>query len=201
MVFRVQNWKWILAAALAGAVMSSSPGAAGPRDNLIGRGSHLIDLNLGYGRWLTDGAPKGSFGFGIGFLYFPSEAGAVGVDVTSDRLGEVPSSIPGETINLELTSILVQGLIHPPTGALVPYVGAGAGPYFFRSSVEGESESGTHWGVMGRAGVRMVAWRPMLGLDLRHHWVFIDPKEHMDFAAGRKLTRFLSLKATISLLF
>ena len=168
---------------------------------LLGRGSHLIDLNFGYGRWLEPGAPGGSFGFGAGLLHFTSDMTAVGVDITADRLGQRATTPGAQPANLEWVSVLAQGMVHPPERLVTPYVGVGAGPYFFRSSVAGDGQAGTHWGAMARAGVRMVGWSPTVGLDFRHHWVFLDPHDAGGPAPGKSVTRSMSLKMTLSFLF
>ena len=187
-----------LSLAMAGAP-AAEPAAA--PEMLLGRGSHLIDLNLGYGHLAAPGAPGGSFGFGVGFLHFPSDMTALGVDVTADRLGRRAPALGKAPADLELVSVLAQGLIHPPQRIATPYVGVGAGPYFFRSSISGDGRTGTHWGAMARAGVRMVGWRPILGLDFRHHWVFLNPDDTGGPAPGKKVVRSLSLKMTLSFLF
>jgi hypothetical protein len=168
---------------------------------LIGRGSHILDVNLGYGRWLDSHAPPGSFGFGVGFLHFTSDYSAVGVDVTADRLGETAAAPGQEAENLELVSVLAQGVVHPPEKALTPYVGVGTGPYFFRSSGTNTDQAHTHWGVMARTGFRMVNWRPIVGVDYRYHWIMLDPGDPASPAPGHSVTHAMSLKLTMSFLF
>jgi hypothetical protein len=178
-----------------------APAASADSSLLIGRGSHIIDVNLGYGRWLDSSAPPGSFGFGVGYMSFTSDFAAVGVDVTADRLGERTPAPGQESENLELVSVLAQGLVHPPARNLTPYAGIGVGPYFFRSSGQNSDEARTHWGVMGRTGFRMVNWRPIVGLDYRYHWIALDPQDPASPAPGKSMTHAMSLKLTFSFLF
>jgi len=190
-----------IAASACLALAGWSPIASADSSLLIGRGSHLIDVNLGYGRWLDSGAPPGSFGFGVGYMNFTSDYAAVGVDVTADRLGE-RTPVPGhEPENLELVSVLAQGLVHPPAKNLTPYVGVGTGPYLFRSSSESTDEQKTHWGIMGRTGFRMVGWRPIVGVDYRYHWILLDPGDPASPSPGKSVTHSMSLKLTLSFLF
>jgi hypothetical protein len=191
-----------MAAAACLALAGHAPTASADSSSLlIGRGSHIIDVNLGYGRWLDAGAPPGSFGFGVGYMSFTSDYSAFGVDVTADRLGE-RTTVPGQAVeNLELVSVLAQGLVHPPAKNLTPYVGIGTGPYFFRSSAHDSDEQKTHWGIMGRTGFRMVGWRPIVGLDYRYHWIVLDPQDPASPAPGKSMTHAMSLKLTFSFLF
>src|SRR5262249_11978708 len=52
------------------ALAAQAPVASADSSLLIGRGSHIVDVNVGYGRWLDSGAPPGSFGFGVGYMRF-----------------------------------------------------------------------------------------------------------------------------------
>src|SRR5262249_15438682 len=134
-------------------------------------------------------------------LHFTSDYAAVGVDVTADRLGEKTPGPGQEPQNLELVSVLAQGLVHPPEKTLTPYLGIGAGPYFFRSSGPTTDQSKTHWGVMARTGFRMVNWRPIVGVDYRYHWIMLDPGDASSPAPGQSVTHAMSLKLTMSFLF
>ena len=183
------------------ALAARAPVACADSSLLIGRGSHIIDVNLGYGRWLDSGAPPGSFGFGVGYMNFTSDYAAVGVDVTADRLGERVPQGSNQAENLELVSVLAQGLVHPPAKNLTPYVGVGTGPYILRSSGESTDEQKTHWGIMGRTGFRMVGWRPIVGLDYRYHWILLDPGDPASPSPGKSVTHAMSLKLTLSFLF
>jgi hypothetical protein len=168
---------------------------------LVGRGSHIVDVNFGYGRWLDSGAPPGSFGFGVGYMHFTSDYAAVGVDLTADRLGQLAAQPGHEAENLELVSVLAQGLVHPPSKNLTPYVGVGTGPYFFRASGQTTEQAKTNWGFMGRTGFRMVGWRPIVGLDYRYHWIMLDPQDPASPSPGKSVTHAMSLKLTLSFLF
>src|SRR5436190_1334730 len=137
------------------ALAARAPIACADSSLLVGRGSRIVDVNFGYGRWLDSGAPPGSFGFGVGFLHFTSDYSAVGVDLTADRLGQLAARPGHEAENLELVSVLAQGLVHPPAKNLTPYIGVGTGPYFFRSSGQTTEQAKTNWGFMGRTGFRM----------------------------------------------
>lgn len=183
------------------ALAARAPIAGADSSLLIGRGSHIIDVNLGYGRWLDSHAPPGSFGFGVGFLQFTSDYTAVGVDVTADRLGQKTPEPGQEPENLELVSVLAQGVVHPPEKTLTPYAGLGTGPYFFRSSAQTTDQAKTHWGVMARTGFRMVNWRPIVGVDYRYHWIMLDPGDPASPVPGKSVTHAMSLKLTMSFLF
>lgn len=192
-------------AALALAATLSRPALVGAQtsggSSMLGRGSQFIEINAGFGRWLESGAPDGSFGFGAGYTYFPTSVASVGIDVTSDGLGELRDQKGDAPVNLDLTSVLAQGTLHGPAHFLAPYAGIGGGAYFFRSSVAGQSDVRTHWGAMARAGFRVVGWRPVLGIDARYHWVFLDPDEELEFAPGGRYTSFVSTKLTLSWIF
>lgn len=183
------------------ALAARAPVACADSSLLVGRGSHIVDVNFGYGRWMDSGAPPGSFGFGVGYMHFTSDYSAVGVDLTADRLGEREAQPGQEAQNLELVSVLAQGLVHLPAKNLTPYVGVGTGPYFFRSSGETTEHAKTNWGIMGRTGFRMVAWRPIVGLDYRYHWILLDPQDPASPSPGKSVTHAMSLKLTFSFLF
>jgi hypothetical protein len=183
------------------ALAARAPIACADSSLLVGRGSHIVDINLGYGRWLDSGAPPGSFGFGVGYMHFTSDYAAVGVDLTADRLGQLTAQPGHEAQNLELVSVLAQGLVHPPAKNLTPYVGVGTGPYFFRSSGQTTDQEKTNWGFMGRTGFRMVGWRPIVGLDYRYHWILLDPQDPASPSPGKSVTHAMSLKLTLSFLF
>jgi hypothetical protein len=189
----------VLAATVA--LAARAPTASADPSLLVGRGSHIIDVNLGYGRWLESSAPAGSFGFGVGFLSFTSDYSAVGVDVTADRLGQRTPEPGQEAQDLELVSVLAQGMVHLPAKNLTPYVGIGTGPYFFRASGQTSEQTKADWGVMGRAGFRMVGWRPIVGLDYRYHWIKLDPNDPESPAPGKSVTNAMSVKLTFSFLF
>jgi hypothetical protein len=134
-------------------------------------------------------------------MHFTSDYAAVGVDVTADRLGQLAAQPGQEDQNLELVSVLAQGLVHPPAKNLTPYVGVGTGPYFFRSSGQTTDQEKTNWGFMGRTGFRMVGWRPIVGLDYRYHWILLDPQDPASPSPGKSVTHAMSLKLTLSFLF
>ncbi|HKA24589.1 MAG TPA: hypothetical protein VKF80_06395 [Candidatus Eisenbacteria bacterium] len=193
--------RFALAAVPCLGLVTQAPIASADPSLLIGRGSHIVDVNFGYGRWMDPHAPSGSFGFGVGFLTFTSDFAAVGVDVTADRLGQRTPEPGKEAEDLELVSVLAQGMVHPPAKNLTPYIGVGTGPYFFRSSAQNTDQAKTNWGIMGRTGFRMVGWRPIVGLDYRYHWIMLDPGDATSPAPGKSVTHAMSVKLTLSFLF
>ncbi len=169
----------------------------------FGPGSQLVDINMGYGKWLEANAPGGSFGFGVGYQYFLTSVASVGFDITADQLGEVKRADGSDPFDMEVVSFLTQVTFHARGRSLIPYVGVGAGPYLFHTTTAREESSlNSRWGVMGRTGLRIVAIRPVIGLDARYSWVFLDPSDtESSFTPGETSAQFLSVKMTLAWMF
>jgi hypothetical protein len=161
-------------------------------------GTQLIDVSLGYGRWLNQSASSGAYGFGAGYHYFLTSVVSVGLDVSADQLGKVQPSNGGEEFDFQAISLSTQLTFNGRGRTVSPYVAAGAGPYILHTETEGEQRLTPRWGFSGRAGVRVVGMRPVLGVDAKYALVLLNPENDIGVAQGESATSFLSFRATLS---
>ena len=194
----------LLAAVLTGAV---SAGNASAQDD----GSHdlkpyypgtsILELGVGYGRWIDSNAPSGSFGFGAIYHYFLSTVVATGFNISADQLGEITPEDGSDPFRFRLASFLGQVGFHYPGQTFSPYVAFGGGAYLLNAGGESEGSLQSRWGWMARTGFRMVGWSPIPTLDARYSYVPLNSETDLGLPGNPSSIQTISVKAGLSWLF
>ena len=163
----------ITVAVLAIAVSASTTFAQGTRP-------YLMMAQAGYTRLSESDAPSGSFGVGGGLSYMWRPDMAIGGEVSYFNFGS--EDVSGLNMESSLSAIPVTGQVAyyvPTESNFMPYIGAGAGLYNLRASVEGpgvdESKNSNKFGTNFGGGIKFESdknWS--YGVDVRYHIAFQD---------------------------
>lgn len=139
---------------------------------------YMLMAQAGYTRLSETDAPSGSFGLGGGISYMWRPDMAIGGEVSYFNFGS--EDISELDMESSLSAIPVTGQLAyyvPMESNLMPYIGAGAGLYNLRASVEGpgvdESESSNKFGTNFGGGIKFesdTSWS--YGVDVRYHIAF-----------------------------
>jgi opacity protein-like surface antigen len=141
---------------------------------------YLIMAQAGYTKLSETDAPSGSFGVGGGLSYMLKPEIGIGAEVNYFRFGK--EDLSGVDLKSSFSAIPVTGQIDyyiPTQSNMLPYVGAGAGLYNLRASVEGqgvdESDSANKFGTNFGGGVKFDSDKSIsYGVDVRYHIAFQD---------------------------